>query len=101
MPAAEQGETMKRGMRLATLAATVIMGVVPLAAITAGAAPTNAKSASFDTIDCGNGPVDIVSNGGQNVDKTVFTPGHLLDNNGVVVPDTFDTTFTITDVTKK
>jgi hypothetical protein len=40
------------------------------------------------------------SNGGQNVDKEVFTPGHLLDNNGVVIPDTFDTSFTVTDVTK-
>ena len=85
--------------RAAATAALAIFGTLPLASA-ATAAPTHAKNASFDVIDCGDGPVSIVSNGGQNVDKTVFTPGHLLDGNGVVIPDTFETTFTIIDVTK-
>jgi hypothetical protein len=65
-----------------------------LAGGTAVAAPVNAPNALTVTLNCGDaGTFDVVVNG-----NGVWTPGHLLDGNGVVIPVAFgESTFTVTD----
>ena len=67
------------------------------AALTAGAAPAaplNAPNVELVTLDCGTaGTFDVVVNGNGE-----WTPGHLLDGNGVVVPLAFgESTFVVRD----
>jgi hypothetical protein len=79
--------------RLASLLAMTALA----AAITAGAAPaapSNAPNATVVSLDCGAaGAFDVVVNG-----RGLWTPGHRLDGNGVVIPLSFgEETITVRD----
>jgi len=70
--------------RLATLLAIAAL-TVALSATAASAAPVNAPNAQEFTLDCGAaGTIEVVVNG-----NGAFTPGHLLDGPGVLIPVAF------------
>jgi hypothetical protein len=79
--------------RLASLLAIAALSAA-LSAGTALAAPTDAPNAEVVTLDCGTaGTVDVVVNGNGE-----WTPGHLLDGNGVLIPLSFgESTFVLRD----
>lgn len=79
--------------RLASLFAIAALALA-LAAGTAPAAPTGSPNATVVTLDCGGaGTFDVVINGNGE-----WSPGHLLDGNGVVVPLSFsEQTITVRD----
>lgn len=79
--------------RLASLLAIAVLAAA-LATAVAVAAPVNAPNAEIVTLDCGDaGTFDVVVNGNGE-----WTPGHLLDGNGVVVPVAFgESTFVARD----
>lgn len=82
------------------LAAAVAAGTVaaPLAGV-AGAAPSNAKTATPVTISCSNGETyDAVVNSGQS-DGNTFSPAITTLGHTVLVPVAFGpSTFTLTDL---
>jgi len=70
--------------RLASALAITALSAA-LAGGTALAAPVEAPNAETIALDCGEaGTVDVVTNGNGE-----WTPGHLLDGNGVLVPLSF------------
>jgi hypothetical protein len=75
-----------------------VLAITALAAALAGgsatAAPVNAPNAQVATLDCGDaGTFDVVVNGNGE-----WSPGHLLDGNGVVIPLAFgEETATVRD----
>jgi hypothetical protein len=79
--------------RLASLLAIAALSAA-LATGAAVAAPVDAPNAEVVTLDCGDaGTFNVVLNGNGE-----WTPGHLLDGNGVVIPLSFsETTFVIRD----
>ena len=79
--------------RLASLLAIAALATA-LAATAAAAAPVNAPNAQLVALDCGEaGAFDVVVNG-----NGPWTPGHLLDGNGVVIPVAFgESAFTVRD----
>jgi hypothetical protein len=79
--------------RLASTLAILALAAV-LAGGTATAAPVNAPNAEVVALDCGDaGTFDVVVNG-----NGLWTPGHLLDGNGVVIPVAFgEETVTVRD----
>jgi hypothetical protein len=74
------------------LAITAIAAALP--AGTAAAAPVNAPNAQIVALDCGDaGTFDVVVNG-----SGAWSPGHLLDGQGVVIPVAFgEETVTVRD----
>ncbi|HKG03528.1 MAG TPA: hypothetical protein VKB03_10120 [Conexibacter sp.] len=79
--------------RLASLLAIAAIATA-LSAGTAAAAPVNAPNAQVVALDCGDaGAFDVVVNG-----SGAWSPGHLLDGNGVVIPVAFgEETTTVRD----
>jgi hypothetical protein len=76
-------------MRIIVRRIASVLAIAALSAALAGgtavAAPVNAPNAETITLDCGDaGTFDVVVNGNGE-----WTPGHLLDGNGVLVPLAF------------
>jgi hypothetical protein len=84
-PAGKRGECIMRVIRHVAAVGAIGLGLLPLAATAAGAAPTHAKNASLAKLTCGATTYDIVTIGGDNTDNTTFTPAHLLASNGALV----------------
>jgi hypothetical protein len=85
-------------MRTITRRLASVLAITALSAALAGgtavAAPVNAPNAQVVTLDCGEASTfDVVVNG-----NGPFTPGHLLDGNGVLIPVAFgDATIVVRD----
>ena len=78
---------MKRGFALLGICALSIAGLAPSAA----ADPTHAKNALQLGLVCNGTPYQVAVNGNGK-----FTPAHIIDSTGVVVPYSLDLTFTFT-----
>jgi len=78
---------MKRGFALLGICALSVAALAPAAA----ADPTNAKNATQLELDCNGTPYQVVVNGNGK-----FTPAHILDSTGVIVPYSLDLTLTFT-----
>jgi hypothetical protein len=85
-------------MRIITRRLASALAILALSAALAGgtatAAPVNAPNAEIVALDCGDaGTFDVVVNG-----NGVWTPGHDLNSNAVLIPVAFgESTFTLRD----
>ena len=78
---------MKRGLALLGICALSLAALAPSAV----ADPIQAKSATQLQVVCNGTPYQVVVNGNGK-----FTPAHILESTGVVVPYSVDLTFTFT-----
>ena len=78
---------MKRGFALLGICALSIAALAPSAA----ADPTNAKNATQLELDCNGTAYQVVVNGNGR-----FTPAHILNGTGTLVPYSLDITTTFT-----